>query len=236
MLRASWVATPATNRSVLPRTKASDVVDPTTVASSVDQLREALFFIAPGFLTLKTFQMFGAERQRSEWEWTVWSVLVSLAIDVVTKSPAAKLIVAALLGVLLVLLYRWTLNRRLRRELVNSAWDHTLDVATRARNPVEITVNGGRYFGRLRTFAKEETRAEPWVYLTDVYEHAGGRWRRLSRTEGVLVHADKLTSVRVIRNPYAPGASAAEVPLGVGGYVARALTQLRQSLERMRGG
>jgi hypothetical protein len=168
---------------------------------AMEQLRQAFYLIAPGFLTLKIFQLFGSERKRSEWEWSVWSVLVSVLLDVFTKDPIVKLAAAAVLGFALVGAYRATLDRRLRRELVNSAWDHTLDITARAKMPVEVTIDDVRYFGRLRTFAREETGADLWLYLTDVSRDMGSGWKRLTRTEGVLVHERNVKLIRSIRRP-----------------------------------
>jgi hypothetical protein len=182
-------------------------------------LRDAAFLLAPGFLTLKLFQHLGAQRERSEWEWTVWSVLVSLGIDLVTKDPAQKLAVAVGVGVALVIGWRYVGQQSsratvwLRRALVDSAWDHTLDEAARAHNPVEILTENGRLFGRLRTFAREERGAEPWIYLTDVKQAPpdSDEWTALRRTEGVLIHRDQMRRLRVIRRQEAePSASTGE--------------------------
>lgn len=183
-----------------------------------ENLRDAAFLLAPGFLTLKLFQHFGAQRKRSEWEWTVWSVLVSLAIDVATKDPAAKLGVALVAGLLLVSIWRVVgrqsnrVTRRLRRELIDSAWDHVLDEACRSHHPVEVvTDDGRRFFGVLQTFAREEKEAEPWLYLTDVKEASADDddWDTLSRTEGVLIHRDHVRRLRVVRGSRPPRAEAA---------------------------
>jgi hypothetical protein len=47
---------------------------------SIDPV-EVVAFLAPGFLALKIFYLFGAQRSRSEWEWTTWSVIASLPIN-----------------------------------------------------------------------------------------------------------------------------------------------------------
>jgi hypothetical protein len=173
-----------------------------------DNLREAAFLLAPGFLTLKLFQHFGAQRERSEWEWTVWSVLVSLLIDLVTKDPAAKFVAASGLGLALVGVWRYigqqsnAATQRIRRELVDSAWDHTLDEACRNELPVEVSTDDDRrFFGRLATFAREEKNAERWLYLQSVSEaHADqDDWAALPRTEGLLVHADHIRRLRIVQ-------------------------------------
>lgn len=175
---------------------------------SPDNLRDAAFLLAPGFLTLKLFQHFGAQRKRSEWEWTVWSVLVSLGIDVVTKDSATKLVAALVAGLLLVAAWRFVgrqsnrATQRLRRELIDSAWDHVLDDACRQHHSIEIvTDDDRRLFGVLDTFAREEKEAEPWLYLTDVKQAsvADDDWEPLARTEGVLLHCDHIRRLRVIR-------------------------------------
>ncbi len=44
-------------------------------------LIEAALFLAPGFLALKIFYLFGAQRPRSQWEWTTWSIVASLPLN-----------------------------------------------------------------------------------------------------------------------------------------------------------
>ena len=46
-------------------------------------LIEAALFLAPGFLALKLFYLFGAQRPRSQWEWTTWSIIASLPLNAV---------------------------------------------------------------------------------------------------------------------------------------------------------
>jgi hypothetical protein len=48
-----------------------------------DQLLRTAGIVAPGFVAMKLIYIFGAQRQRPQWEWTVWSVLVGLGCDVV---------------------------------------------------------------------------------------------------------------------------------------------------------
>lgn len=170
---------------------------------TADQLREAAFLLAPGFLTLKLFQLLGADRKRSEWEWTVWSVLVSLVIDLVTHDPVGKVVVAGALGFGAVVVWRSPLADPARPRLMNSAWDYTLDSAARAHHVVEVTVKDGPvYFGRLKRFAREETGAALWLYLTKVRRRTkdGSTWTRLSRTEGVLLHGASVRELRVVRS------------------------------------
>ena len=41
---------------------------------------DSLLLLGPGFVLLKTIYLFGGQRQRSEWEWVVWSVLASVVL------------------------------------------------------------------------------------------------------------------------------------------------------------
>jgi hypothetical protein len=49
----------------------------------LNQLLQTAGIVAPGFVAMKLIYIFGAQRQRPQWEWTVWSVLVGLACNAV---------------------------------------------------------------------------------------------------------------------------------------------------------
>jgi hypothetical protein len=57
---------------------------------NVDLVQAALF-LAPGFLALKIFYLFGAQRPRSQWEWTTWSIVASLPLNGVAALTASAL-------------------------------------------------------------------------------------------------------------------------------------------------
>jgi Family of unknown function (DUF6338) len=57
---------------------------------NVDLVQAALF-LAPGFLALKIFYLFGAQRPRSQWEWTTWSIVASLPLNGIAALAAAAL-------------------------------------------------------------------------------------------------------------------------------------------------
>jgi hypothetical protein len=59
---------------------------------SSDQVEATLAFLIPGFVALKIFYLVGQRTKRADWEWTLWSLLVSAPIG------AAANVIAAALG------------------------------------------------------------------------------------------------------------------------------------------
>ena len=108
-----------------------------------------VLFLAPGFLALKLFYLFGAQRVRSQWEWTTWSVIASLPITGVasvlrdqTMVPRAdpdptevclRLLVSVAFGLLaasgwqVVRRSSRTTAARIRTWFGSSAWDEALE-------------------------------------------------------------------------------------------------------------
>jgi hypothetical protein len=197
-------------------------------------LISTLLVVAPGFVAMKLFQVLGTQWRRSDWEWTIWSlvagVLVSVLVAIVgfrmvqpgvlqltptlgvsTDGVLERFIVAALLGVGLAVL--WHLLARSRvpwieargRQLSNSAWDVTLDYVVRSRYGVDVTALVGdkteRLYGSLRTFAREADGAEPWLYLQNVkrFNETSNHFEVVEKTDGILVHADRVSLVRVVK-------------------------------------
>ena len=177
-------------------------------AAAVAQARDVVLFLAPGFVALKVFQLFGAQRKRSDWEWTTWSVLVAALIGVLPFAPAARLLVGFALGVLLAVAWRtapkWPrVGNWVVQGLTNSVWDLVLERASREDRVVEVTLGQGddqvQFFGTPAYFAYEQYEAEPWLYLTDAYRKVKGeRYQPLVRTRGVMVHKEQISWLRVM--------------------------------------
>jgi hypothetical protein len=55
------------------------------VIGLVGTLSDALLFFLPGFVALKLFYTFGLKSTRTDFEWTVWSVLASLVLFAATE-------------------------------------------------------------------------------------------------------------------------------------------------------
>lgn len=139
---------------------------------SADDLVNLFLVLAPGFAALKLFAMFGTRRKRSEWEWTIWSVIVGVLIAVVAAvvplqlapvdatyevvpgqriavaEVAERFLFAILLGVALVAVWRAITRSQYRalvlgrRRLTQSGWDFVLQTATQARRGIEVAVAG----------------------------------------------------------------------------------------------
>jgi hypothetical protein len=198
------------------------------------QIRDAAVLLIPGFLALKLFYLFGAQRPRSQWEWTTWSVLVSFPIDWSVRAlgpnaaawlhvePATVDVVlrlVAAIGLAAAAVLVWGLIRasdvtwlvRLRRSVTDSAWDEVLDNAHRKKRWLEVQAvrSGGdtRYRGWLDTAGREDAQAEPWVYLRKVTRQAesGGAWTELAGTHGVLIHRDQIRSIRIFEQGASQG-------------------------------
>jgi len=177
--------------------------------AAVAEVRDVVLFLAPGFIALKAFQLLGAQRKRSEWEWTTWSVLVAAFLGAAVPGDAARRIVFGLAGALVLALVWRTLpkwggriGRWLRRDLSNSAWDLVLEGASADDRVIEIQTVGDdnvRFFGKLANFALEEYEAEPWIYLTDPSKKVGNAdYAALERTWGVMLHRDQIRWLRVM--------------------------------------
>jgi hypothetical protein len=140
---------------------------------STEDLINVVLILAPGFVALKIFQHFGTQRKRSEWEWTVWSIIVGAVIAVIvaavpidflandatvdlgggisfgTSGVLERFTVAVVVGFAFVALWRAANMRgipalgRLTRRLTNSAWDHVLDEAAAQRFGLEVVMDVG---------------------------------------------------------------------------------------------
>ncbi len=165
-------------------------------------LIQNLAILAPGFVALKIVDLFGGQHRRLEWEWVVWSLVVSLPIagiawavrqllglwfaEVTQPDPlelVCRFLVAGGLGTAVACTW-WALKRsrariprRLVRLLSDSAWDVVLDEAVRDNCGVAATVTeGGKavtYYGTLSAFGYETAGAEPWLFLSHVQRSKG---------------------------------------------------------------
>lgn len=151
-------------------------------------LVSGVLFLAPGFLALKLFYLFGAQRVRSQWEWTTWSVIASLPITglasvlrdlmMVPKADPdpAEITLRLLVGVAFGLLAAsgWQVVRRsshrtasrIRTWFGSSAWDEALEDVGRDKRQVELVLDDDmRYIGTVRYGGREDNEAEGWIYL-----------------------------------------------------------------------
>lgn len=186
-------------------------------------LVSGILFLAPGFLALKLFYLLGAQRTRSEWEWTTWSVIASLPIngiagvlrDLVGVQKATldplEITLRVLVGVAFggLAASAWQAVRRsphrkagqLRMAFGSSAWDEALEDVGREKRQVELVLDDGkRYVGTIRYGGREDNEAEGWIYLIypDVYDDSIKKFRRAQGTRGYLVHRDHIKRLRVL--------------------------------------
>lgn len=171
-----------------------------------NQVLAAGGLFAPGFIAMRLIYTFGAHRQRVQWEWVTWSVLLSLPIkaaadyvkpwaiengfgestpddvrDAVLRLTIALIVAGATIAA-------WYLIKRsdrgvsvwLRRNLTDSAFDDVLDDAVIHQRWVWVaTKTAGEYIGWVHTAGREDSGAEPWMYLegrcTGSPRHAGIR-------------------------------------------------------------
>jgi hypothetical protein len=187
-------------------------------------LRDAAIALAPGFIALKVFYLFGTQRPRSQWEWVIWSVIASVPIQYVSDEyltdwataalpfddevaiAVVRIAVALAVGVALSLAWRYIggtklgwLQRR-QRDVTDSAFDLVIEDAVRNQRVVEIWPAGDaepRYRGWIHTFARESAQAVPWMFISRVEERTGGAWQRVPGTHGYLFHRDNVQRLRV---------------------------------------
>lgn len=188
----------------------------------------AVLFLGPGFLALKLFYLFGAQRPRSEWEWTTWSAIASIPINSAATlvvpllpqpiapitSDGQHVAVAMVVGVVSGLALAWTWRRVrespraaaawLRRQVTDSAWDQALEDAQHARRPISVVLDDGRrYRGTLGYGGREDAEASGWFYITwpDRGDETTKKYVPMLDTHGILIDRDKAASIRVYLHP-----------------------------------
>ena len=186
-----------------------------------------LLFLAPGFLALKLFYLFGAQRPRSDWEWAAWSVVASIPIsvtarlvrgvageppevadplEVVLRVASAMVLGFGLVGVWYLLNwlpFAWA--SAFVERLQDSVWDHVLsaEVDAGGRAVELVLADGARYQGTIRWAGREDAGAEPWIYLryVKVFDAGAGEFREAEGTHGILVHKDEIRRLRIRKTP-----------------------------------
>ena len=166
-------------------------------------------YIAPGFLLVKAFQLFGAERARSEFEWTAWSVLAAVFIGELTASVPLRLLAGLGFGLVLAGLWRMLFWSRapfagwLTSNLTNSAWDLVLEHARTNSLKLEVaTVRGDQevmFYGTLGHWSYEQySKDNFWVQLSDVYEAKGdSEYEPLDgSTDSILIPRSEIKLIR----------------------------------------
>ena len=188
---------------------------------------DAVLYLGPGFLALKLFYLFGAQRPRSEWEWTTWSVVASIPINalatlIVANAPApvapltpdgfhvtVAMSLGLLSGVIGAILWRKVRVSQapeavwLRRQVTDSAWDLALEDAQLAQRGVGVDTNSGeRYRGKLWYGGREDALASGWMYLRwpEQFDTGVNKFVPM-KNHGILVDREKTKLVRVYLKP-----------------------------------
>ena len=181
-----------------------------------------VLFLAPGFLALKLFYLLGAQRKRSEWEWTTWSVIASLPITGLASlardyfssartdpdpiEVVLRMLIGAAAGVVCGVV--WAGIRHSKRDVAgdlrtffgSSAWDEALEDVGREGRQVELVLEDGlRLAGTIRYGGREDNEAEGWLYLIfpEVFDEELDAFRA-AKSHGYLVHRDRIKRVRVM--------------------------------------
>lgn len=198
---------------------------------SVDDAVTLAALLGPGFIALKVFYVYRAQPGRSQWEWTVWSVLAGFPIAWAVQAPASWLApplrldpstldvllrvgLAVLAGVIAGVGWERLMNSKgprlegWRRRLRDYAWDAIVeDVLRNNRYVVADTTDGMSYRGWIEYAAREDAKAEPWIYLTQVKVVGGEEPNPYEEPlHGVLLHRERINRIRVelASSPY-PG-------------------------------
>ena len=189
---------------------------------SVD-LVDAILFLAPGFLALKLFYLFGAQRPRSQWEWTTWSVIVSLpvvgiaallrdqapasaGVDPDPAEVALRLAVAIAAGAAASVAWQRIRASRdewaneLRMAVTDSAWDQALEDAQIEGRALVLVLEDEEYRGTLRYGDRDDNEAEGWLYLMhpEIRDPKTKKFRPANATNGILVHRDQVKRIRIL--------------------------------------
>jgi hypothetical protein len=184
----------------------------------VTNLTEAFLYFFPGFVGLKTFYVFGLRTRRTDIEWAVWSILLSvilystvgswlssLHVDLSSATGRLTLTAAGLAGGLGL---AWIWNRRVVRSqrwrLVAEPWDLAYWRAMDQNLQAVIELQDGREaYGDIEWMGLSGEGASRSLSLVNVQMTDGqGHWQHLgSETE---LHVPE-ASIRLLRLvPFVP--------------------------------
>lgn len=167
--------------------------------------------LIPGFVALKVFYWAGIPSKRSDLEWTVWSVIVAVAINAVldrlitpSSDPVLRLLVALAAGVILgfVAAQLWIdLARRypkLRAIASRQAWDIALSSHETTPYVVVQTTAGHTVYGWPEYFASSAESDSPDVLVRDPewVDEDGGR-HEMGAVNSVLIPAAAIELIQV---------------------------------------
>jgi hypothetical protein len=175
---------------------------------SASDVRDTLLLLAPGFLTLKIFAWRGFHLRRTDFEWTVWSLLVAGLINGalnLTGWPEkaiflGSLVFAVALGLGLGGAWKWWAagHEHALAPVATRAWDVVLLERSRW---IQIRLrDGSRIFGRTRTVAESASTDDLDIYLTECkWLLKDGTRIPMPGVEGVLIPRSDITRLQVLR-------------------------------------
>lgn len=184
----------------------------------VRNLSDAFLYFFPGFLGLKAFYVFGLRTQRTDLEWGVWSVLLSVALSALADpiraglgiDASAGLYRAALVGtglgagLLLVLVWNSRLIRKQRWRFVAEPWDiaYLTAIDDDLQAVVELA-DGREVYGDIAWMGLSGEGSSRSITLANVQVSDGdGAWMLLPPEEELHIPEATIKVLRLI--PYHP--------------------------------
>jgi hypothetical protein len=192
----------------------------------VQNLSDAFLYFFPGFLGLKVFYVFGLRTQRTDLEWGVWSVFLSVVLSVLADPVRswvgvkaddglyrAALVAAGLIaGLLLVVMWNSRLIRTQRWRLVAEPWDiaYWKAIDDDLQASVEL-IDGREAYGDIAWMGLRGEGSSRSITLANVQISDGeGAWTSLPPDEEVHIPEATVKLLRLV--PHVPLSPTATPP------------------------
>jgi hypothetical protein len=170
---------------------------------TADQVGSTIAFLAPGFLALKIFYLFALKSKRSDLEWTIWSLIASLALSATagrftSSQPAAVAIsfaFAALVGVIASWAWIRTSQRwpRLRQMAQPMAWDSMIP----SKQWLQVVLVDGRVVsGQPAVVADSAESGQLDLWLTYPAWVVNGESQEMPNVQGVWIPAEQIRLIQ----------------------------------------
>lgn len=172
---------------------------------TAEQVKDTLAFLVPGFLALKIFALRGGISRRTDFEWTVWSILVAALIGVVLdlfRLPAAErflpsLVVATAGGLLAIVVWAaWSrIHPQAKVDLSPRAWDQVF----REPNWVLITLRTGEsVLGWPKVVAESKDTDDLDIYIERCEWVRDDGAREIVSAKGLLIPRSEITRLQIL--------------------------------------
>lgn len=173
---------------------------------TAEQVQATLAYLVPGFVALKLFAVRGGVSRRTDFEWTLWSVLVAaligLVLDWLAVAEGIRLLPSLLLavvgGLLAILAWDWWVDRHPRTQADESprAWDFVF------REPewVLITMKSGEsVLGWPRVVAESRDTDDLDIYIERCeWVHDDGTREPLMNARGLLIPRSEISRLQIL--------------------------------------